>query len=170
MTRCKSQVEASPNASEGKQFRDAMDSLASKNFISDANESAVLVKSILLRTFALVELDAPAGSQGTYIPAGNAFDALAAISKVFSGASRSLLVVDPYADEKLFTDFLPTASEAIALQILSDGATRKPSFAPAVARWKAQYTTTRPLEARLAAPRDRSRSPTEVPPSRAASV
>jgi hypothetical protein len=88
-----------------------------------------------------------------YIPARNAFDALAAISKVFSGASRSLLVVDPNLDEKLFTDFLPTAPEAVSLQVLSDSATCKPSFAPAVARWKAQFTTAGLLEARLAAPR-----------------
>lgn len=121
--------------------------------MSEDNEAAVFVKGVLLRTFAIVELIAPAGLQGTYIPAGNAFDALAAISKVFSSASRSLLIVDPYADEKLFTDFLQTVPEAISLQVLSDSATCKPSFAPAVTRWKAQYTTTRPLEARLAAPR-----------------
>jgi hypothetical protein len=130
-----------------------MDLLSSKNYISDDNGAAISAKSVLMRTFAAVELIAPAGSQGTYIPAGNAFDALAAISKVFSGASRSLLVVDPYADEKLLTDFLPTASEAISLQILSDAATAKPSFAPAVVRWKTQYTTARSLEARFAAPR-----------------
>ena len=72
---------------------------------------------------------------------------------MFSEASRSLFVVDPYADDKLFTDFLPTAPEAVSLQILSDAATCKPSFAPAVVRWRAQYTTARTLEARLAAPR-----------------
>ncbi len=153
LARASALVEASPNSSEGKRFRDAMDLLASKNYMSDENAAAVAVKSILIRTFAMAELNAPAGSQGTYIPAGNAFDALAAISKVFSEASRSLLVVDPYADEKLFTDFVPTAPEAISLQVLSDAATCKPSFAPAVARWKAQYTTVRPLEARLAPPR-----------------
>jgi hypothetical protein len=153
LARASALIEGSPNSSEGKRFRDAMDTLARKNFLSDENDAAVLVKNVLFRTFALAELNAPAGSQGTYIPAGNAFDALAAISKVFSGASRSLLIVDPYADEKLFTDFLPTAPEVVSVQVLSDAATCKPSFAPAVARWKVQYTTARPLEARLAAPR-----------------
>jgi hypothetical protein len=153
LARASALVEASSNSAEGKRFREAMDVLAKHNYMKEENPAAVVVKSILLRTFAMVELNAPAGSQGAYIPAGNAFDALAAISKVFSEASRSLLVVDPYADEKLFTDFIPTAPEAISLQILSDAATCKPSFAPAVVRWKTQYTATRPLEARLAAPR-----------------
>ena len=153
LARASALVEASPNASEGKLFRDAMNMLATGNFIAPANPAASAVRNVLMRTFALAELNAPAASQGTYIPAGNAFDALAAISKVFSEASRSLLVVDPYADEKLLTDFLPTASETVSLQILSDAATCKPSFAPAVARWKAQYTTARALEVRLATPR-----------------
>jgi hypothetical protein len=153
LARASALVEASPNSAEGKRFRDAMDALARNNYLAADNPAAVLVRSILMRTFALAELNAPAGSQGTYIPAGNAFDAMAAISKVFSDASHSLLVVDPYADEKLLTDFLPTAPEAVHLQILSDKATCKSSFAPAVARWTLQYTTTRRLEAKLAAPR-----------------
>lgn len=146
-------IGASPNSVEGMRFRDAMELLAKHNYNAADNPAAVVVRSILVRTFAMAELKAPAGSQGAYIPAGNAFDAMAAISKVFSEASRSLLVVDPYADEKLFTDFIPTAPEAVSLQILSDAATCKPSFAPAVGRWKTQYAATRPLEARLAAAR-----------------
>jgi len=153
LARASALIGASPNSVEGMRFREAMDALASKNYTSADNPAAVAARSILIRTFAITELNAPAGSQGAYIPAGNAFDALAAISKVFSGASRSLLVVDPYLDEKLFTDFLPTAPEAVSLQILSDSATCKPSLAPAVARWKAQFTKDRPLAARLAAPR-----------------
>src|ERR1700735_2184227 len=73
LARASALVEASPNSSETKRFRDAMDGLARKNYIADDNPEAVLVRSILFRTFALVELIAPAGSQGTYIPAGNAF-------------------------------------------------------------------------------------------------
>jgi hypothetical protein len=106
LARASALIEASSNSAEGKRFREAMDVLAKHDYMQEENPAAVVVKNILLRTFAMVELNAPAGSQGAYIPAGNAFDALAAISKVFSEASRSLLVVDPYADEKLFTDFI----------------------------------------------------------------
>ncbi|ULJ73610.1 phosphatidylserine/phosphatidylglycerophosphate/cardiolipin synthase family protein [Rhizobium gallicum] len=107
----------------------------------------------LYRALAVAELNAPVSAQGAFIPAGNALDAMAAIGKVLQDATKSVLLVDPYMDQKTLTDFVPLASEGISVSLLSDAATAKPTFSPAVARFKQQFGDKRPMEARLAAPR-----------------
>lgn len=151
--RAAAMVEACGSPTDAAAFASAMDSVMGETILTKHWQAVNKVSSIIFRAFARIEAKAPANLHGSYIPAGNAFDALTAISKVFSAASRSLLVVDPYLDEKLFTDFLPTAPDTVSLQVLSDSATCKPSLAPAVARWKTQFSTARQLDARLAAPR-----------------
>jgi hypothetical protein len=108
------------------------------------------VQTILYRVLAVAEMRAPAAAQGAFIPAGNAFDALATMSKLLGGAASDILMVDPYMDEKALTDFAPLAREQIALRLLADEQSQKPSLKPAVERWVAQYGTKRPLAARLA--------------------
>jgi hypothetical protein len=80
----------------------------------------------------------------------NTFDAFAAISKILAPAASDVLIVDPYMDESILTDFAGTAPELVKLRLLTDAKTVKPGFEPAVLRWREQYGTTRPLEARLA--------------------
>ena len=111
------------------------------------------IRAILHRAWALAEAKAPASAQGSFIPAGAVFDAFAVIGKVFSGAARTLLVVDPYMDEKALTDFLALAPEGVSIRLLADAAHVKASLKPAVKRWIAQHGRARPLEARLAASR-----------------
>lgn len=104
---------------------------------------------ILHRALALTEMEAPPGVQGTFIPVGNAFDAYAAIARILGAARARVLIVDPYMDDTVLTDFAASVPESVPLQLLADQATSKPNLAAAAARWKAQYST-RPLEARLA--------------------
>jgi hypothetical protein len=111
------------------------------------------IVAVLHRAFAAAELQAPAAVQGAFIPAGNAFDALAAVSKVLSGAKGDALIVDPYMDEKALTDFAPLAPEGVTVRLLADQHHHKPSLPPAAQRWKTQYGSKRPLEVRLAAAR-----------------
>jgi hypothetical protein len=102
---------------------------------------------------AVAELNAPAAAQGAFIPAGSAFDGFAAVGKVLSAAKGRLLIVDPYLDEKVLTDFAPLASEGVAICLLADQQSVKPSLQPAATRWSAQYGAKRPLEVKLAPPR-----------------
>jgi hypothetical protein len=106
--------------------------------------------TIFYRLMASAELAAPAGAQGSFIPAGGAFDALGAISKLMRTASRDLLIIDPYLDESILTDFSGGISDQVNLRLLSDVATHKATLIPAVNKWKAQYGAQRPLELRLA--------------------
>jgi hypothetical protein len=107
------------------------------------------IAAIVYSALARMELKAPAGLQGAFIPAGGTFDAFAAVGKVLGAARNDLFIVDPYADEKFLTDFAHTAAEGVILRVLTDAATHKPSLKPAVERWKKQYPS-RPLEVRLA--------------------
>lgn len=103
----------------------------------------------LYKALAIAELDAPQSAQGAFIPVGNSFDAFAAVSKILGAAKTDVLLVDPYLDESVLTDFAGSMQESIPLRLLADQATVKPSLAPAVLRWQTQYPN-RPLEARLA--------------------
>ena len=47
--------------------------------------------------------------QGSFIPVGASFTAVDALTKIFGTATASVLIVDPYADANLLTDFLPAA-------------------------------------------------------------
>ena len=97
-----------------------------------------------------VEMQAPISAQGAFIPAGNAFDAFAALSKVFGSATNDILIVDPYLDEKVLTDFAALAQNGVSIRLLADEAGHKATLSPASQRWAAQYGGTRPLEIRLA--------------------
>ena len=132
------------------EFRVAMDSAVSRTDWLMREPQVESMRSILYRALAMAELKAPTGVQGAFIAAGNSFDALSAVTKVLGPASKSVLVVDPYMDEKTLTDFVPLTNEGVQIRLLSDARTVKPSLKPAVTRWQSQYGTTRPLEARLA--------------------
>jgi hypothetical protein len=119
----------------------------------EASRAAQGIMSILYRALAAAELNAPVPLSGSFISAGNALDAMAAIGKVLGTAKRDVLIVDPYADEKALTDFAPLAREGISVRMLADEKDHKPTLQPARERWIQQYGTARPLEIRLALPR-----------------
>jgi len=108
------------------------------------------IRAILYRALARAELKAPASAQGAFIPAGNSFEAFAAVGNVLGTATADVLMVDPYADEKLLTDFAMQATESVSMRVLTDDTRHKPTLRPAAQRWKQQYGPTRLLEVRLA--------------------
>ncbi|MEY9191857.1 phosphatidylserine/phosphatidylglycerophosphate/cardiolipin synthase family protein [Bradyrhizobium ottawaense] len=103
----------------------------------------------LYQALAIAELKAPQSAQGAFIPVGNAFDAFSAIAKILGSAHADVLIVDPYMDDSVLTDFASSLPENVPLRLLTDQATAKQSLSPAAIRWKAQYSS-RPLEVRLA--------------------
>jgi hypothetical protein len=107
------------------------------------------ISAILHATLARLELQLPVGAKGAFIPAGNAFAALAALSKVLRLAATDLLIVDPYMDEKTLIDYAGLATAGVTIRLLADAAYVKPTLRTATTAWLAQYSTSRPLEARL---------------------
>lgn len=120
-----------------------------QNRINAAHE----ITAIVYRAFAVAEARAPAGVSGTFIPVGNSFDVFSALSKVFQTAAREVLIVDPYMDETVLTEFGTAVPEGVVLRLLADQADRKPTLEPAARKWASQYGTSRPLSVRLALPK-----------------
>lgn len=113
-------------------------------------EAVNALNRILYMTLAAAEYAAPAGVRGTFIPVGSSFDAFAAVSKILSPAKTDVLIVDPYLDEVVLTDFAPTVPIGVRLRLLADQKYHKTTLQPAATRWNAQYGTDRPLLVRLA--------------------
>lgn len=133
---------------------DAVEISATHKLLSQYTPSFYLpgILTILHRALAVAELRAPAAARGSFIPAGSALDAMAAIGKVLSTATSTLRIVDPYMDEKAVTDFAVLASELVKIELLADDKFVKPSLSPAIARWRIQYPA-REIEARVSAGR-----------------
>lgn len=108
---------------------------------------------ILYRALAHCELRAPAPMAGAFIAVGNSFDAYAALSKILKLAKRDVLIVDPYMDETALTEFGVAVDDGVTLRLLADEAACKATFAPAAKKWVAQYGPSRPVDARVSAPK-----------------
>lgn len=147
MARMAALLDAEGGTTDAIKFKVACDGLG----VSPLHASNInLIIAASYRALARAELAAPPGIQGTYIPVGAAFTALAAVSKIVSSATSSVLIVDPYADAMLLTEFGVLITEKITLKILSDSGYVKPGLQPAAKTWVQQYGPLRPLEVRLA--------------------
>jgi hypothetical protein len=133
---------------EGRRFQSAIDNLINSHSLN-VDEKAGHVMFIFYRVLTAVELQAPAATQGAFIPAGNVFDAMAAVGKVLATARSDLLIVDPYMDERTLTDFAPLASASVSIRLLTDVASYKQTLRAASQRWIAQNGPARPLTAKL---------------------
>jgi hypothetical protein len=111
------------------------------------------ITGLLYRALARVETEVPASLAGTFIPAGNTFDAMAAASKIFGLAKAELLIVDPYLDEKILTEFALLAPAGVTLKLLCDAAGYKETLTVALRKWVQQYGATRPVEVKVASAR-----------------
>jgi phosphatidylserine/phosphatidylglycerophosphate/cardiolipin synthase-like enzyme len=112
--------------------------------------SAERITGILYRALATVETELPGSFSGAFIPAGNVFDAMAAVGRVFASAKNELLIIDPYLDEKILTEFASLAPAGVRLRLLCDAAGYKDSLVTAAQKWIQQNSTTRPLEIKVA--------------------
>src|SRR5262245_1657832 len=111
------------------------------------------ITGLLYRALGTVELQVPASFVGTFIPAGNTFDAMAAAAKIFALAKAELLIVDPYLDEKILTEFALFAPAGVTLKLLCDAAGYKTALTLAFKKWVQQYGATRPVEVKVTSAR-----------------
>lgn len=103
--------------------------------------------------YAALELTLPVGSQGAFIPPGEAFNGYAALVRIVKSANDNLLIVDPYTDATLFTEIAPSIPEGVSLRCL----TSKQSFKELVAASDKWINTgeheKRPVTVRIAPPK-----------------
>ena len=136
------------NQSDALGFRVACDNLQSALRYTNAQQ----ITAIIFRTLAIAERNSPSTLMGSFIPAGNAFDAFSSIGNILATAKTEILIVDPYMDEKVLTVFAITAPENVLIRLLADEREHKPSLVAAMDSWLKQYST-RPLQVRLASTR-----------------
>ncbi|MEB2352831.1 MAG: hypothetical protein OZ924_15640 [Burkholderiaceae bacterium] len=112
------------------------------------------IAAIVHRALARVEALVPAAMLGVFIPVGAQFDALQAVGKVLREAKSDVLIVDPYMDARVLTDFAPMVPEGVGIRLLNDSFSTKPEvILPSAERWRTQYGVARPLEVRQSQPR-----------------
>lgn len=112
--------------------------------------NAQAIAIAVYEALAKAELNAPASMQGTFIAAGHTLTAFAAVGKVLATAKNDVLMVDPYSDEKVLTDYAILAPDNVPVRVLADKADHKSSLKPAAERWAKQFGASRPLSVRLA--------------------
>ncbi len=123
------------------------------DFPLQRNSAVSTIHSIMYRALAIAELAAPAGSDGTFIPVGNSFDAFSAVSKILGNAKKDVFIIDPYMDEVTLTEFGTAVPENISLRLMANQNDHKATLLPAAQNWIKQYSAKRPLSVRLAPPR-----------------
>jgi hypothetical protein len=143
-------LEQSGNIMDAATFNAAAERLSSNVLIPGHPETVQRMTTVLYRALARAELQASPSTRGAFIPVGETFSAFAALSKILTEARSTVMFVDPYADANLLTDFAVLVPEGVKTLILADAHGRKATLAPAVKHWALQYSSARPLEARLA--------------------
>lgn len=141
-------VEAGGDTAETIIFGTAVTGLGSA--LHDSNVQTI--RASLFRALARAELKAPTVQSGAFIAAASPFDVFASLSKILAVAMADVLIVDPYIDAVALTDVAVLVPEGIPVRLLGDGAHVQVNLAPALARWRTQYST-RPVEARMTPPR-----------------
>lgn len=110
-----------------------------------------VVLAALYRAFATLELKVSPGLQGSYIPVGDSFAALQAITSVLRQATTDAFVVDPYLDGSFLTTFGNAVPETVPLRLMTEVESRYlDNLREAVRRWQDSFQEQRPIEVRLA--------------------
>ena len=118
---------------------------------SSAQSIAILMHKALARA----EANAPISAKGGFIPINEPFTALSEFGKIVGLAVTDVLIIDPYMDAKVVTDFATLVNEHVSIRLLFDSHSTKPeALLPAVRRWTAQHSVNRPLAVRQTSPRE----------------
>lgn len=126
-------------------FRSAADQLGSERF----RDSPHQILNIVHRALARAEAAAPVSARGGFIAKGAALDALQVVGQVLAEALTDVLIIDPYMNTIVFTDFARLAKNGVTVRLLSDREYTQPdALMPPMERWVAQYGHSKPLEVR----------------------
>jgi len=125
---------------------------AVRNLVSSirSQSNAKEIVLVLNQVLAMLELNVPISAQGAFVSTGSSLDAYAAISKIISETTATVLIVDPYMDATAVIEVAELAPSGVLIQLLSDSGSVKPTLKPAASKWVQQYGASRPLEVRVA--------------------
>lgn len=116
--------------------------------LHDRNVQSIV--NSLYRAIAKVELALPQSSRGNFIPAGNSYDAITALARIFGDVQNCVLIVDPYMGPKVLQSFAIQLKEGIQISLLGAQGRVQSGFEPVAKAWTAQFGGARPLVVRYA--------------------
>lgn len=145
--RAEALLEASQSLTDLTAFR-----LARRHLNTYAHSRDALVGA-LINAFYRVELQAPIDSRGSFIPAGDTWNGYAALVRLLERDCDDLLLVDPYLNATLFTDFAPHAAARKAVRCLTTKRSENdPGLVAAAQKWATDKIGQKtPVEVRYAA-------------------
>lgn len=117
-------------------------------YLRAANARALV--SLLRRVLGRLELQVQTEVVGAYVPAGDIDEAYRAVGDVLKTASKDVLLVDPFADEKIVNAYAEQAPLHITVRILTDPDRHKATLKGAREQWSQKHGDQRPLLVRLA--------------------
>lgn len=107
------------------------------------------VAAVMYRALARAEASVPAATQGAFLAAAKPFDTFAMVGKVLASAKKTVLIVDPYLDEKV-AEYALLVPEGVEVRLLGGKKRTKPSLLPSLTKFQQQFGAKRPIGARLA--------------------
>lgn len=90
-----------------KSMLDLVDFRTARQSLHTFSHSRNNILAPLHNAYFKVELRAPTALQGAFIPAGDTWNGYSAIVKLLQHECDEILVIDPYLNSDLFTDFMP---------------------------------------------------------------
>ena len=85
--------------------------------------NAQQISAIVYRALAFAEAKAPSSARGGFVGVHQDLDALQVVGTLLEEARQDVLIIDPYMDSKVFTDFGPTAPAGVSVRLLYSTAT-----------------------------------------------
>lgn len=133
---------------------DLLDFRVARKSLGTMTHSRTEILGPLHNVHSKSELLAPASAQGAFIPAGDTWNGYAAIVKLVQQPCDDLLIVDPYVNSDLFTDFAPHVVAKRGLRCIT--AKRSENHAGLEAsqrRWSSDHPE-KPVEVRYSPPKE----------------
>lgn len=145
LSRAETLIEASGATTDLMEFRLA------RKFLNTMQHSRTSLLLPLHNVYSRAELSAPASAQGAFIPPGDTWKGYAAIIKLVQRPCEDLVIIDPYVNADLFTDFAPHVVASNGLRCLTAKRNdNHPGLEASASRWVKDHPE-KPVEVRYAA-------------------
>ena len=146
MTKADVLVETLDHDGENAEIEDAIYDIKA-GFVSEQSSKILSgligIRTVLIRCMYRLELTENITPTDKFIPAGNELDAMTIIGNIFSDSIAVLMIIDPYMDETLFTDFLRYVNDEVELRLLCSSRKIDEKISAPLKRWCSQYPKSR---------------------------
>jgi hypothetical protein len=108
------------------------------------------IRNIVSIALKKSELALPIRSEVNFIPKGGVFQAFSRFNQVIRNAKKDVMIVDPYANHVILTDFASQIANNITIRILTKSSKNKYLLIKALSRWIIEHGNTKPIQIKIA--------------------